>query len=232
MKIISLLLNIIAIPLAVVFGIFFLAAPLLYGSFIINYDISTGLMLLGVTLMPFLMLFAMYFGWKSFIAKEYRQGIFAYKWVLVNLVLMFACFGVVSYYNQHQQMTDILTQSVESVDTTPSQEVKIVEKPTLLFSSKMDDMDIPRTVVSYAHGNTVEKIDTSVMGEFRILEANEKVELKLPKSYIVVGSAFWAGLQVTIAIDSTANGYVIKRQYQDEGGDGNEPFEVVKTFPN
>ncbi len=71
----------------------------------------------------------------------------------------------------------------------------------------------------------------SIFYIFNLMESEEKKQMKLPKSYIVAGKAFWAGLQITLAIDSTAKGYIVKRQYQDEGGSGREPFEIVKSFP-
>ena len=56
-------------------------------------------------------------------------------------------------------------------------------------------------------------------------------QMNMPKTFMVVGKAFWAGLQVTLVIDTTATTYIIKRQYQDEQGSGKEPFETIKTFP-
>ena len=120
---------------------------------------------------------------------------------------------------------------VKTVDSLKVITPKIYDRPTLIFTSTMDTMDIPRSVVSFAYGSLVEKIDTTVTGDFQLLEPVEMQQMKMPKSYIVAGKAFWAGLQVAIAIDSTAKGYIVKRQYQDEGGSGKEKFEVVKTFP-
>jgi hypothetical protein len=120
---------------------------------------------------------------------------------------------------------------VKTVDSIPVVPPKVYDRPTFLFSTTVDSMENPYSVVSFAFGTKVEKIDTAVLGNFALLEPEEKKQLKLPKTYIVAGKAFWAGLQTIIAIDSTAKGYTIKRQYQDEQGSGKEPFELVKTFP-
>ena len=133
-----------------------------------------------------------------------------------------------SCQNKDAQPVQNVVKTVDSLTVIPT---KTYDRPTLIFTSTMDTMDIPHSVVSFAYRTLVEKIDTTVTGDFQLLEPVEMQQMKMPKSYIVAGKAFWAGLQVAIAIDSTAKGYVVKRQYQDEGGSGKERFEVVKTFP-
>ncbi len=145
--------------------------------------------------------------------------------IILSLVLCIFLFENCQNESKH---TTTVSKTIDSTETVPQM---VYDHPTLLFTTKMDSMETPRTVVSFAFGKTVEKIDIDVVGEFHLLEAIEKKQMKLPKSYIVAGSAFWAGLQVVIAIDSTSNGYAIMRQYQDEGGSGKEKFERIKTFP-
>ena len=142
------------------------------------------------------------------------------------IIITILFFG--SCQNKDSQPVQTVVKTVDSLKVAP---LKIYDRPTLIFTSTMDTMDIPRSTVSYAYGTLVEKIDTTVTGDFHLLEPFEMQQMKMPKSYIVVGKAFWAGLQVAIAIDSTSKGYVVKRQYQDEGGSGKERFEVVKMFP-
>lgn len=146
---------------------------------------------------------------------------------IINCIIISTLF-LGSCQNKDSQPVQNVVKTVDTVKVVPT---KIYDRPTLIFTSTMDTMDIPRSIVSFAYGSLVEKIDTTVVGNFQLLEPVEMQQMKMPKSYIVAGKAFWAGLQVAIAIDSTAKGYVVKRQYQDEGGSGKELFEVVKSFP-
>ena len=145
---------------------------------------------------------------------------------IINCIIISTLF-LGSCQNKDSQPVQNVVKTVDTVKVVPT---KIYDRPTLIFTTSMDTMDIPRSIVSFAYGTLVEKIDTTVMGDFQLLEPVEMQQMKMPKSYIVAGKAFWAGLQVAIAIDSTSKGYVVKRQYQDEGGSGNERFEVVKSF--
>jgi hypothetical protein len=130
-----------------------------------------------------------------------------------------------------QNETKPIQNGIKPADSTTVAPLKVYDRPTFLFTSTMDTMEILRSVVSFAYGTKVEKIDTTVTGDFQLLESEEMKQMKLPKKYIVAGKAFWAGLQVTIVIDSSAKGYTILRQYQDEDGSGKEPFELVKFYP-
>ena len=145
---------------------------------------------------------------------------------IINCIIISTLF-LGSCQNKDSQPVQNVVKTVDTVKVVPT---KIYDRPTLIFTSTMDTMDIPRSIISFAYGSLVEKIDTTVMGDFQLLEPVEMQQMKMPKSYIVAGKAFWAGLQVAIAIDSTSKGYVVKRQYQDEGGSGKERFEVVKSF--
>ena len=145
---------------------------------------------------------------------------------IINCIIISTLF-LGSCQNKDTQPVQNVVKTVDSIKVMPA---KIYNRPTLIFTSTMDTMDIPRSIVSFAYGSLVEKIDTTVTGDFQLLEAVEMKQMKMPKSYIVAGKAFWAGLQVAIVIDSTSKGYVVKRQYQDEGGSGKEAFEVVKSF--
>ena len=145
---------------------------------------------------------------------------------ITNIIIISTIF-LGSCQNKDAQPVQNVVKTVDTVKVVPT---KIYDRPTLIFTSTMDTMDIPSSIVSFAYGSLVEKIDTTVMGDFQLLEPVEMQQMKMPKSYIVAGKAFWAGLQVAIAIDSTSKGYVVKRQYQDEGGSGKERFEVVKSF--
>ena len=145
---------------------------------------------------------------------------------IINCIIISTLF-LGSCQNKDSQPVQNVVKTVDTVKVVPT---KIYDRPTLIFTTSMDTMDIPRSIVSFAYGTLVEKIDTTVMGDFQLLEPVEMQQMKMPKSYIVAGKAFWAGLQVAIAIDSTSKGYVVKRQYQDEGGSGKERFEVVKSF--
>ena len=146
---------------------------------------------------------------------------------IINSIIISAIF-LGSCQDKDAQPVQNVAKTVDSLKVIPT---KIYDRPTLIFISTMDTMDIPHSIVSFAYGILVEKIDTTVTGDFQLLEPVEMQQMKMPKSYIVAGKAFWAGLQVAIVIDSTAKGYIVKRQYQDEGGSGKELFEVVKTFP-
>ena len=146
---------------------------------------------------------------------------------IIDCIILCVLF-LTSCQNNDSKPVQNVVKMIDSVVVIPA---KIYERPTLVFKTSMDTMDIPHSIVSFAYGSLVEKIDTTVTGDFQLLEPVEMQQMKMPKSYIVAGKAFWAGLQVAIAIDSTAKGYVVKRQYQDEGGSGKERFEVVKTFP-
>ncbi len=144
------------------------------------------------------------------------------NYIIISTIFLGSC------QNKDSQPVQNVVKTVDTLKVIPT---KIYDRPTLIFTSTIDTMEIPRSIVSYAYGTLVEKIDTTVTGDFQLLKPVEMKQMKMPKSYIVAGKAFWAGLQVVIAIDSTAKGYVVKRQYQDEGGSGKEAFEVVKTFP-
>jgi hypothetical protein len=144
---------------------------------------------------------------------------------------VFALLFCAILFSNCQNEAKPIQNAAKTVDTTQIAPQKVYDRPTLLFSTTIDSMENPYSVVSYAYGTKVEKIDTFVAGNFTLLESVEKKQLKLPKTYIVAGKAFWAGLQTIIAIDSTAKDYTIKRQYQDEQGSGKEPFEFVKSFP-
>lgn len=145
---------------------------------------------------------------------------------IINCILLCILFFT-NCQNKDSQPVQNVVKTVDTVKVVPT---KIYDRPTLIFTSTMDTMDIPHSIVSFAYGSLVEKIDTTVTGDFQLLEPVEMQQMKMPKSYIVAGKAFWAGLQVAIAIDSTSKGYIVKRQYQDEGGSGKEAFEVVKSF--
>lgn len=119
-----------------------------------------------------------------------------------------------------------IEKKIDSLAVVPP---KVYDRPTLLSTTTTDSMETPHSIVSFAFGTAVEKLDT-VTGSFALLDPVEMKQMKLPKSYIVAGKAFWAGLQVVLAIDSTAKGYIVKKQYEDEGSTGKEPFEVVKSF--
>ena len=146
---------------------------------------------------------------------------------IINCIIISTLF-LGSCQNKDSQKVQNVVKTIDTVKVVPT---KIYDRPTLIFTSTMDTMDIPRSIISFAYGSLVEKIDTTVMGDFQLLEPVEMQQMKMPKSYIVAGKAFWAGLQVAIAIDSTSKGYIVKRQYQDEGGSGKKRFEVVKSFP-
>jgi hypothetical protein len=110
-----------------------------------------------------------------------------------------------------------------NVETT---KIHTYPKPTFLYKSLVDTVaDNPYTIVSFAYKNTVEIVDT-VLGSCSATENNT-----VPKSLDQDCKTFWAGLETTIKIDSTANSYVIKKMYVDEGSDGKDTFEVVKAFP-
>ncbi len=145
--------------------------------------------------------------------------------VMIRLVLCLFLFENCQNESKNTQIGS------KTIDLMPSVPQIVYDHPTLISTTAIDSMHTPHSVVSFAFNKTVEKIDTTVVGEFHLLESLEKKQMKLPQSYIVAGTAFWAGLQVIIAIDSTADRYIIKRQYQDEGGSGKELFETIKTFP-
>jgi hypothetical protein len=113
---------------------------------------------------------------------------------------------------------------------TPTIHAKIVASPHFLIQTTIDSMDMPSSKVSFQYDTVVEVIDTT-SGALVLLTDDEKQEFKMPSSYIVAGKAFWAGLQTILVIDSTANGYIIKRQYTDESTTANEPYETIKSFP-
>ena len=146
---------------------------------------------------------------------------------IINCIIISTVF-LGSCQNKESQKVQNVVKTIDSLKVIPA---KIYDRPTLIFTTSIDTMDIPHSFVSFAYGSLVEKIDTTVTGNFQLLEPVEMQQMKMPKSYIVAGKAFWAGLQVAIAIDSTSKGYIVKRQYQDEGGSGKEAFEIVKMFP-
>jgi hypothetical protein len=114
---------------------------------------------------------------------------------------------------------------------TPSIEALKYPTPTLLMTEIPDtSMELPKTIVSFAYGNKVEIVDTT-SGSFVFMNDAEKEQSHVPKTATVAGKSFWAGLETMIIIDSTATGYVVKRKYEDEGTDGKEPFEVLKSVP-
>jgi hypothetical protein len=104
-------------------------------------------------------------------------------------------------------------------------------RPEFVVENYMDTtMDIPHSYVSIKNGGSVVRVDTTT-GSFQLMNDAEKAQEKMPVSYIIAGSAFWAGLKEIIVIDSSAEGYTVKRQFQDSEVEGAEPFEVVKKFP-
>ncbi len=144
---------------------------------------------------------------------------------ILNIALCAILFG------SCQNETKPIQNTAKTVDSIPIAPPKIYERPTFLTTTSMDSMETPHSVVSFAYGTKVEIIDSTMTGHFALLESEEMKQMKFPKKYIVAGKAFWAGLQVTIVVDSSAKGYTIRRQYQDEQGSGKEPFELVKFFP-
>ncbi len=104
-------------------------------------------------------------------------------------------------------------------------------RPEFIIENFTDStMEIPHSYISVKNGDSIVKIDTTT-GSFQLMNAAEKEQEKMPASYILAGSAFWAGLREIIVIDSTAEGFVVKRQYQDSEAEGVEPFEIVKRLP-
>lgn len=153
---------------------------------------------------------------------------FTFKYqIMKSFLYMTFCALLISSCQNESKPIQNLEKKVDSVAVAPQ---TVYERPTFLSTTTTDSMDTPHSIVSFAFGTAVEKLDT-VTGSFALLDPVEIKQMKLPKSYIVVGKAFWAGLQVVLAIDSTAKGYIVKKQYEDEGSTGKEPFEVVKSFP-
>ena len=54
---------------------------------------------------------------------------------------------------------------------------------------------------------------------------------RIPKTAVATGTAFWAGLETTFYIHSTAKGWAVMRKYEDEQGDGKEKYELIKVLP-
>ena len=144
--------------------------------------------------------------------------------------IYYFAFGIILLGSCQNESKPVANIEKKAADTTATAPQVVYERPTLLFSTTTDSMETPHSVVSFAYGKNVEKIDT-LTGNFNLLEPAEKKQMKLPKTYIVAGKAFYAGLQVVLAIDSTATSYIVKRQYEDEGSTGKEPFEIIKSFP-
>ena len=95
------------------------------------------------------------------------------------------------------------------------------------------DDDTPRTVVSIVWNNQTMVIDTTMIGTFNPVDSSQYVRHRIPKTAIATGTGFWAGLETTFVIDSTATAWVVQRKYEDEEGDGKEPYETLKvlSFP-
>ena len=121
--------------------------------------------------------------------------------------------------------------TTQSPDSMPNSAQKAYSRPTFISTTTVDATETPHSVVSFSYGSTVVKVDTAIVGEFQLMEDEEMKQMNMPNTFMVVGKAFWAGLQVTLVIDTTVTTYIIKRQYQDEQGSGKEPFETIKIFP-
>ncbi|MEY4936238.1 MAG: hypothetical protein RIS64_2597 [Bacteroidota bacterium] len=114
----------------------------------------------------------------------------------------------------------------------------VVTRPLFASKTSIDTIheDIPRTVVSIIWQEQIMKIDTMI-GAFQPVDTSQYVRHRIPKTAIATGTGFWAGLETTYVIDSTANGWVVMRKYEDEGGaeaeNGaiEEPYEILKTLP-
>jgi hypothetical protein len=94
------------------------------------------------------------------------------------------------------------------------------------------DDDTPRTVVSIVWNHQTMVLDT-MTGSFNPVDSSQYVRHRIPKTAIATGTGFWAGLETTFLIDSTATAWVVQRKYEDEEGDGKEPYETLKvlSFP-
>jgi hypothetical protein len=112
--------------------------------------------------------------------------------------------------------------------TTP-----LMTRPIFASKTSVDSAhgeDIPRTVVSIIWKEQVMMLDTMI-GEFHPVDTAQYGRHRIPKTAIATGTGFWAGLETTYLIDSTVNAWVIRRKYEDEGSDGKDPYETLKTLP-
>jgi hypothetical protein len=110
------------------------------------------------------------------------------------------------------------------------QSTPVATRPDLVTENFTDSMDMPHSHIFFTNGILREKIATTT-GNFNPMSAEEKAQAEMPASYIVAGSAFWAGLRQIVVIDSTAAGYIVRTQFQDSEAEGVEPFTVIKSFP-
>lgn len=121
------------------------------------------------------------------------------------------------------------TQSPKNIEPSKTTQKVHYARPTFLSTSTVDNLETPHSVLSFAYAEQIVKIDSNLTGQFALMEPSALKQLGLSESCIAGGTAFWAGLQTTYIIDSTANGYEVKRKYQDEGGT-KEKFKTVKVF--
>jgi hypothetical protein len=68
------------------------------------------------------------------------------------------------------------------------------------------------------------------LGGLRELTKEEYTDKKIPASAITACTGFWAGLESRLYVADSADSWVVKAMYIDEGSDGKETFETVKTI--
>jgi hypothetical protein len=94
--------------------------------------------------------------------------------------------------------------------------------------------DTPRTVVSVVWNQQTIVLDTMI-GAFNPVDTSDFKRHRIPKTAIATGTGFWAGLETTYILDSTATGWSIQRKYEDEeqeeGDTGVEQYEILKVLP-
>ena len=106
---------------------------------------------------------------------------------LFGLVNLFAC-GEKSATKPANVIVPVITRPVFASKT---------------FIDKTEGEDIPRTVVSIIWQEQVMTLDTMI-GEFHPVDTGQYVRHRIPKTAIASGTGFWAGLETTYLIDSTA----------------------------
>ena len=88
MKILALLVNILGIGATIFSGFMVMMSPMMFDAPGSTESKSLWFVVGGLLLLPILLIIAEFFGWKNFMAGNYMASIFAYKWALLDFILV------------------------------------------------------------------------------------------------------------------------------------------------
>jgi hypothetical protein len=96
MKILALLLNIAGIAALLGSGLMVMMSPMLFDAPDSSKNKLVWVVFTCFLLMPVLLLLGQIMGWRNFMKGEYLSSIYAYKWALLDLVVIVVVFALMS----------------------------------------------------------------------------------------------------------------------------------------